>query len=137
MEPIQSEVNSLELAQKFALRMCANLGILAIKNYFGCSPYQISSNAGFTWICAQCLLNGSFYFPNEVFVHQTSSIVTRLSINLSNPYLSIFGYMVRNNSFEPRTIRSWNFLPTSVTTVGDLIMRPFYNFASKCKISNR
>ena len=41
------ELNSLEHA--------INLGTPATKNYFSCSPNQISSNTDFTWICAQCL----------------------------------------------------------------------------------
>ena len=49
------EVNSSEHFKSLHYVCALNLGTLAIKNYFSCSPYQISSNAGFTWICAQCL----------------------------------------------------------------------------------
>ena len=46
------EVNSLEHVQKFALCMCTKSWDSSYQDYFS-SPYQISSNAGFTWICAK------------------------------------------------------------------------------------
>ena len=56
MEPIQSRRSQFFRTHSSLHYVCVlNLGTLAIKNYFSCSPYKISSNAGFTWICAQCL----------------------------------------------------------------------------------
>ena len=56
------EVNSLEHVQKLHYVCARNLGTLATKNYFSCSPYQISSNAGFTCMDLCTMFGGCFIF---------------------------------------------------------------------------
>ena len=65
------------------------------------------------------MLNGLFYFPNDVFVHQTSSVTTRSSTSQTFicPFARTCSYF---NSFVPCTIHSWNFLPTSVTSINSI-----------------
>ena len=110
------EVNSLEHVQKFALRMCAkswDTSYQELLQLFSLPDLQQR----------RLYLYGSvhnvwrlFYFPNDVFVHQTSSIITRSSTSqtLICPFARTCSYF---NSFVPRTIRSWNLWPTTVTSI--------------------
>ena len=76
------------------------------------------------------IIKGLFYFPNDVFVHQTPSIITRSSTSqtLICPFARTCSYF---NSFVPHTIRSWNLLPTSVTSINSIA--PFKLKKSKKK----
>ena len=115
------EVNSSEHVQKFALRMCAKswdssyqelLQLFSLPDLQQCGLYLD--------LCIMFrIINGLFYFPNDVFVHQTSSIITRSSTSqtLICPFARTCSYF---NSFLPHTIRSWNFLPTTVTSINSI-----------------
>ena len=72
------EVNSLEHVQKFALRMCTkswDTSYQELLQLFSLPDLHAATQA----FCAHCFMEWLFYFSNDVFVHQTSSIITRSS----------------------------------------------------------
>ena len=115
------EVNSLEHVQKFALRMCAKSWDTSYQELLQLfSQLDLQQRRLYLDLCTMFrIIEGLFYFPNDVFVHQTPSIITRSSTpqTLICPFARTCSYF---NSFVPRTIRSWNLLPTSVTNINSI-----------------
>ena len=88
-----------------------------------CLSYKISVHNCMTCVnlCSACNIYTicTQIITNDVFVHQTSSIITRSSTSqtLVCPFACTCSYF---NSFVPRTIHSWNLLPTSVTSINSI-----------------
>ena len=72
------EVNSLEHVQKFALRMCTKSWDTSYQELLQLfSLPDLQQRRLYLDLCTMFrIINGLFYFPNDVFVHQTSSIIT-------------------------------------------------------------
>ena len=79
------EVNSLEHVQKFALRMCTKSWdssyqeLLQLFSLYICIPDLQQCRLHLDLCTMFRKINGLYYFRNDVFVHQTSSIITHSS----------------------------------------------------------
>jgi len=115
---LSKDINSIEDVQKFALRICAKSwedryeDLLHLFNLPSMSERRLHLD-----LCTMFkIVHGFFYFPSGIVSELQSCRITR---NTGRPHLlhrpfahSSYFY----HSFVPRTVYSWNNLPTYLTS---------------------